>query len=287
MNYDTFSAARDIFYISGILLGTAAGMFAGAFLPEKTLRQRSRNITISIYIISAAVVLAGTAVCIFSDIIYNQYILILFGVFCGVFFLAFFFPAVLRFTLFAVVSVLILSTIYFYQIGTAFNSISVPIAHIERSGADSINIKAVYNKINLFTTKAEVSRGTNLFYDSRYTNVIKYSVCYIAASGAIPVFGGRQRIILLSVTAEQTEPGRSAPVFWTKPMEETILGSLFSGTTELLNSAANKVFQPSGRGIFEMQIIYGKARLPSPPPNTATLLAIQKVEDGVWREKWR
>ncbi|MDR2490842.1 MAG: hypothetical protein LBD20_05515, partial [Spirochaetaceae bacterium] len=284
---DIFSAARDIFYASGILLGTAAGMFAGAFLPEKLLRQRSRNITASLYILSAAVVLAGTSLCIFSDIIYNQYILILVGIFCGIFFFAFFFPVVLRFAVFAVLSALILSTIYFYQIGSTFNNISVPIAYIKPNGTDSINIKAVYNKINIFTTDTQVSRGVNLFYDSRYTNVIKYSVCYIAASGAIPVFGGRQRVILLSVTMEQTEPGRSAPVFWTKPMEETLLGSLLSGTTELLNSAASKVFMPSGRGILAMQIIYGKARLPSPPQNTAALLAVQKEQDGVWREKWR
>ncbi|MDR0551592.1 MAG: hypothetical protein LBG72_06205 [Spirochaetaceae bacterium] len=296
MNYDNFSAARDIFYLAAALAGSAAGTFAGAYSPAKTLRERAFAITASLFILTAGIAAGAAALCINESIVYQQWMYILSGIFAIVFFLAFFFNGMrARFLAAAVLSVIVLSAVYFYQIGNAFNGESVPVAHLIRENGDIIRIKPSYNKIAVFKTEKQNGDGTAFFYDKRYTNTLKYTLCYIQAGRAAPVFGGARRVILLSITAEQTEPGRSTEVFWTKPMEETFLGRLLGAHTELVNSISEKVFIPPGRGVIEMQIIYGKAKIPAMDEGAAPgaragavdeiILALQN-EEGIWRENW-
>ncbi|MDR0539024.1 MAG: hypothetical protein LBG74_00755 [Spirochaetaceae bacterium] len=284
MNYDTFSAARDIFYLGSILLGSACGLFTGAFSPSKTLKERSACITISLYVLTAFIVCAAAALCIEERIIYNYQILIIALIYAVIFFFAFFFPAALRFSLVMVLSLIVLTTLYFYRIGIPFNSFKIPIARIDYDGADRITVKPAYNKIHIFSTAKVYERGITIFYDKRYNDTVKYALCFIQAGRALPVFGGGRRVILLSITVEQTEPGRAVRVFWSKPMEETFLGTLLSRSTELLNSTSAKVFAPPGRSFMEMQIIYGKAKFPAVQDGQNNLVLQNQFDN--WREIW-
>ncbi|MDR2602817.1 MAG: hypothetical protein LBC53_10290 [Spirochaetaceae bacterium] len=286
MGYDAFAAARDFLYASGVLLGSALGVFAGAFLPQKKLREKSRNITAALYIFSFFIAVLTVSLCIFPKIISNEKTLIVFIFFVLIFFIAFFFSAVLRFILIFAASVLILSVMYFYYIGYAFDGLKVPIVKIRYSNEDAININPIYNKVNVFKTDSGPAQIADIFYDKRYTGIVKYSFAFIAADKTIPVFGGGRRIVLLSVTMEQVEPGRAVQVFWTKPMEETLLGSALSENTELLNSTSDKIFRTYGLNFLEMQIIYGKAKLPVLRDSNDALLVLQNDGENRWRETW-
>ncbi|MDR2521252.1 MAG: hypothetical protein LBC72_01685, partial [Spirochaetaceae bacterium] len=103
MGYSVFSAGRDLLYLAAALLGTAAGLFSAAFFPSRTHSQRSRDITAAFYVVSAAVAAAGGALCVRQDLLFTAGVLPCAGVIALVFFAAFLFSAVLRFTLFIII----------------------------------------------------------------------------------------------------------------------------------------------------------------------------------------
>ncbi|MDR2521201.1 MAG: hypothetical protein LBC72_01420, partial [Spirochaetaceae bacterium] len=220
-----------------------------------------------------------------QDLLFTAGVLPCAGVIALVFFAAFLFSAVLRFTLFIIISFMVISVVYFYRIGIGFDNVRAPIALVEYDGEDAVSIEGAYNPARIFSPGSAERQRATLFYDRRYTGMIKYALCFVTAGKAVPVFGGQKRVILLSVSVEQMEPGRTIQVFWTKPMEETVLGSLLRGNTELLNSASERVFRVSGKAFMEMQIIYGRAKIPAGKSGGASRLVLQNFYDH-WRENW-
>jgi hypothetical protein len=198
---DNFYYARDFFYLAGILLGLAVGLFFSFFKKSLNFGQKERRVTAAFWLLSAVVTAAAAAFILSGpELVQNESILITAcfimtaGIFAALFPKTFLFPVIAAGGFCVVI-------IAFIFLRYPRISDGMPVTRVSRSSTDAIFIEPEYPK---FTLANKISGGgPRIKYKNYYNSARPYTFEYAAAAvtidRVIPLIGGQRRSILTAL----------------------------------------------------------------------------------------
>jgi hypothetical protein len=198
---DNFYSARDFFYLAGILLGLAAGLFFSVFKKKLNFGQKERRVTAGFWLLSAAIPSAAAAFILSGmELVQDRGILIIAccmmtaGIFAALFPTTFLFPII---TAGGLCSVLIAFIFLRYPL----ISDGMPVTRVYLGSPDTIFIEPEYPK---FTLANKVSGGGprtkyKNYYNSAHPFTFEYAAAAVTINRVIPLIGGQRRSILMAL----------------------------------------------------------------------------------------
>jgi hypothetical protein len=238
---DDFYLARDFFYLAGIFLGLAVGLFLSFFKKSLTFGQKERRVTAGFWLLSAAVppaaaafVISGPALARDREILIIACCVMAAGIFAALFPKTFLFPVITASGICAV-----LTAVIFLRYPRI--SDGIPVTRVSLSSTDTILIEPEYPK---FTIANKISGGSprakyKNYYNSARPFTFEYAAADITVNRAIPLIGGQRRSVLMALNLIDDRLLRLklyAPSF----LEEALTASLLSNNVSPIG--ANSFF---------------------------------------------
>ncbi|MDR2342952.1 MAG: hypothetical protein LBD86_00290 [Spirochaetaceae bacterium] len=223
-----FSSARDFFYLSAILAGTALGFFFSFYKKGLRRGQKENRVTAGFWLLPAAVLSAVVAFILAGgELLRESGLLTVAGCLAAAGILSVLLPEAFLFPVIVTSGICVVFAAYIFLRYPGIYA-GVPVTRVALDAADTILIEPEYPKFtssNKFFSDGSPRPRYKNYYSKAHPFTLEYTAVIVTVNRMTPLIGGQQRCILTGLNLVDDRHLR-LKLYFPAFLEDIVIGSL-------------------------------------------------------------